>query len=61
VTEHWDWSDHIPSGYEDMTGYGQVSCSCGWTSEEPMVIGWVEHIRAMLPPDSPDATEAVPL
>lgn len=39
-----EWRDHIPSGYEDMTGYGQVSCSCGWDSGGKL--GWIAHIDA---------------
>jgi hypothetical protein len=49
VAETWDWSDHWPSGYDDMTGYGQVSCCCGWDSSDEKP-DWVEHIKAMLPP-----------
>ena len=39
-----EWRDHIPSGYEDTSGYGQVSCSCGWDSGNKL--GWEEHIDA---------------
>ena len=42
--EREEWRDHIPSGFEDMTGYGQVSCSCGWDSTD--VLGWEQHINA---------------
>ncbi len=55
--EPWDWSDHIPSGYDDQAGYGQVSCSCGWDSSDGK-LGWVEHIRERLaaahPQDPPE-------
>ena len=36
--------DHVPSGYEDMVGYGQVSCSCGWMSDVDKT-SWSEHLR----------------
>lgn len=40
--------DHVPSGHEDMSGYGQVTCSCGeWDSSEQYKKGylsWPEHI-----------------
>lgn len=44
-----EWRDHIPSGYEDQSGYGHVSCSCGWDSSDQKAawtIGWLEHIDA---------------
>jgi hypothetical protein len=45
MSDRWAWSDHIPSGYDDMSGYGQVSCCCGWLSDVDK-LGWVEHIQA---------------
>lgn len=48
MSDAWEWSDHIPSGFDDMSGYGHVSCSCGWDSSDEK-LGWVEHIEAMLP------------
>jgi hypothetical protein len=38
--------DHVPSGYEDQTGYGQVSCSCGWDSSDKR--GWEDHVLAAI-------------
>lgn len=40
-----EWRDHLPSGYEDIAGYGQVSCLCGWDSSAEK-LGWEEHIDA---------------
>ena len=39
-----EWRNHIPSGYTDQAGYGQVHCSCGWDSSD--VLGWEQHINA---------------
>lgn len=39
---------HIPSGGEGMDGYGYVSCSCGWLSDDAKALPWPEHIRAAL-------------
>ena len=57
ATDPWDWSDHYPSGGEGMDGYGYVSCNCGWDSADKL--GWVEHIEAMLPPDTTAALAEV--
>jgi hypothetical protein len=43
----FDPADHIPSGYTDMGGYGQVSCSCGWDSDQDKT-DWLGHLPASL-------------
>jgi hypothetical protein len=39
-------ANHIPSAYQDQSGYDHVTCTCGWEDDDNPRVGWVEHIRA---------------